>query len=170
MKSSKSNYIKIISALIIVALFIGITISEDGSKDDKYAFIADVIKLQSKHEIRTLIKQYDFEQETDPDRFNFFHNKNIDGTIEILSVDGLYISFNYDTYQKACASSAMMVKANLQEPLSFKYKPYWPDQAYITSRWAGQGNQSHVSLDCEQYNDKGSSSVGININFTKLVK
>ena len=47
-------------------------------------------------------------------------------------------------------------------------KPYWPNQALLTSRWTGQGMQSHVSLYCEQYGDEGSSNVGININFTKL--
>ena len=83
-------------------------------------------------------------------------------------MDGLYISLGYSTYEKACAASEAMIKANLETPKTFKYKPYWPEQVFITSRWTGQGKQSHVSLSCEQFGEDGSSNVDININFTKL--
>ena len=170
MKTPKLNHIKIILTFILISFFSGITFAKDESENNKLGseFLKDVIALKSQDEIPALAKQYNFVQETDPERLNFFQNKKVNGSLEILSVDGLYISLNYDTYEKACAASADMVKANLEAPKTFEYKPYWPNQALLTSRWTGQGKQSHVSLYCEQYSDEGKSDVGININFTKL--
>lgn len=179
MKLAKPHILIIMVALIAIALFIGTRYTKEGLKNSEdsnnlgSSFLGALMKLKSQDEAPAFAKQYGFvkenkPKENSPERLNLFINKKEQASIEMLEVNGLYISLSYKTYEEACAAATAMVKENLQAPESFQYKPYWPDQALLTSRWTGRGKQSYVSLACEQYNDKGASSVDIDINFDKL--
>lgn len=169
-QKKKLSYIIFFCLIILTLFFVFNRFTKNDSEQTNIGpeFLKDLIALESKEGVPALAKKYGFIKETDPERSAFYTNKTIDGTIEVLSVDGLYLSLNYDSYENACAASTEMVEANLEEPLSFKYQAIWPKQISVTSRWTGQGEQSHVSLTCEQYSEKGLSSVDININFTLL--
>ncbi|WP_299879899.1 hypothetical protein [uncultured Cocleimonas sp.] len=130
-------------------------------------FFRDAVSLKSQKEIPEFAKRYGFIQETDSERLNFFQNKKSDTTIQILSPNGLYISLRHDGYEKTCAAAKEMANAVLVNPISSKNELYWPEQATIMSSWKGQDEQSHVSLYCEQYDETGSSNIGIRIKLSK---
>ena len=153
-----------ISILLLSILFSGMAYADDELGSE---FFRDAVDLKSQKEIPEFAKRYAFIQETDSQRLNFFQNKKFNTTIQILSPNGLYISLRQEGYEKTCAAAEEMAKAVLVNPKSSKNEPYWPEQATITSSWKGQDTQRHVSLYCEQYDETGSSNIGISIKFNK---
>ena len=73
MKLTKLLLIKVSVAFVAMTLSIGITFAEDSAENTKLGsdFLKDVIALQSQKEIPALAKQYNFVQETDPERLKF---------------------------------------------------------------------------------------------------
>ncbi len=128
-------------------------------------FFSSLIKVKSHNEAIKIGEKFDFVQETDPDRDNFFQNRKADATLQLLRnrIPSLYVSYRQDSYEQACAVAQKLADANLSSPETFADAPYWPKQKKLVSGHKASVNGNEVFFGCEQYGPEGESSTTVRV-------